>query len=78
MLAPAVVSVVGLATIATAWGFELIGGFIPCKLCLQERIPYYVGLPVAAAALVADVSANLVAVQASLDRCHWWPDLQQP
>ncbi|MCB1498070.1 MAG: glycosyltransferase [Bauldia sp.] len=35
-------------------------------------------IPVAAAALVADVSANLVAIQASLDRCHWWPDLQQP
>lgn len=53
MQAPAIVFVAGLATIATAWGFELIGGFVPCALCLQERVPYYVGLPLAAAALLA-------------------------
>ncbi|WP_349358446.1 disulfide bond formation protein B [Stappia sp.] len=41
----------GLATIATAWGFELIGGFVPCKLCLEQRVPYYAGLPLAAVAL---------------------------
>lgn len=46
------------ATIAGAWGFELIGGFIPCKLCLQERIPYYVGLPVVAAALAAELTGR--------------------
>jgi disulfide bond formation protein DsbB len=44
---------VGLATILAAWGFELIGGFVPCALCLQERMPYYLGLPVALAALLA-------------------------
>jgi disulfide bond formation protein DsbB len=43
---------IGLATIAGAWAFELIGGYIPCPLCLQERIPYYVGLPLALIALV--------------------------
>lgn len=42
----------GLAVIAAAWGFELIGGYIPCKLCLEQRIPYYVGLPLTALALV--------------------------
>nr|WP_245293237.1 disulfide bond formation protein B [Mongoliimonas terrestris] len=36
---------VGLAAIATAWGYQIIGGYVPCKLCYQERIPYYVGLP---------------------------------
>lgn len=49
----------GLAAIAivgTAWGFELIGGFIPCELCLEQRIPYYVGAPVALAAFAADRS----------------------
>lgn len=48
--------VVGLgmaATVAAALGFEHIGGFIPCKLCLQERIPYYVGVPVMGLALVS-------------------------
>lgn len=53
MFAPLVVVVVGLATIVTAWGFELIGGFVPCALCLQERVPYYIGLPIALAALLA-------------------------
>lgn len=43
----------GLAAIAGAWGFQLIGGYQPCLLCLQQRIPYYLGLPVALVALVA-------------------------
>lgn len=43
---------VGFAAIAAAWGFQLIGGYVPCKLCYQERIPYYVGLPLLLAALV--------------------------
>ena len=41
------------ATVGTALGFEHIGGYIPCMLCLQQRIPYYVAIPVAAAALIA-------------------------
>ena len=53
MLAPAIVLVLGLATILGAWGFELIGHFMPCKLCLEERVPYYVGLPVALTAFLA-------------------------
>src|SRR5579871_3184425 len=51
--APAVVFVLGLATILGAWGFQLIGGYVPCKLCLEQRIPYYVGLPIALVALFA-------------------------
>ena len=51
--APLVVFVVGLSTILGAWGFELLGGFVPCKLCLEERVPYYMGLPFALAALLA-------------------------
>ncbi|MEM1200038.1 MAG: disulfide bond formation protein B [Pseudomonadota bacterium] len=35
------------ATIASAWGFQLIGGYIPCPLCLQQRWPYYVVIPLA-------------------------------
>lgn len=41
----------GLAVIATAWGFQLIGGYVPCKLCLEQRVPYYAGLPLTALAL---------------------------
>lgn len=47
------VLVVGLAVIATAWGFQLIGGYVPCALCLEERIPYYVGIPLALVATIA-------------------------
>lgn len=40
------------ATIIGAWIFQF-AGFLPCELCLQERWPYYVGVPLAAiAALV--------------------------
>ncbi|WP_428644610.1 disulfide bond formation protein B [Roseibium sp.] len=42
----------GLAVIAGAWGFQLIGGYVPCKLCLEQRIPYYAGLPLTALALI--------------------------
>ena len=51
--APAALLVLGLATILGAWGFQLIGGYVPCKLCLEQRVPYYVGLPMALAALLA-------------------------
>ncbi len=36
-----------LATIAGAWAFQLIGGYIPCPLCLQQRWPYYAVIPLA-------------------------------
>ena len=41
----------GLATIAGAWGSQLIGGLVPCELCLEQRMAYYWGLPVLAAIL---------------------------
>ncbi|XWN29237.1 MAG: disulfide bond formation protein B [Devosia sp.] len=49
----AVVSLIVMAAaLATAWGFQLIGGFTPCPLCLEQRVPYYVGIPLAMVALV--------------------------
>jgi disulfide bond formation protein DsbB len=42
---------IAAAAIAGAWIFQAIG-YAPCELCLSERIPYYVGVPVAAATLV--------------------------
>ena len=59
MIAPLVVFVVGAAAILIAWGFELIGGYIPCALCLQERVPYYIGLPVALAGVLAALGGAL-------------------
>jgi len=51
-IAAALAFVIGLSAIAGAWGFQLIGGYVPCALCLEQRVPYYVGLPVIAVALV--------------------------
>jgi disulfide bond formation protein DsbB len=45
--------VLSAATILGALGFEHIGHYQPCALCLMQRTPYYVGVPIAAAALLA-------------------------
>jgi disulfide bond formation protein DsbB len=44
---------VAAATILGAWAFQVVGGYIPCELCYQERIPYYVGIPLAIVALAS-------------------------
>ncbi|MEI2299414.1 disulfide bond formation protein B [Ensifer sp. MJa1] len=41
------------ATVGGALGFEHIGGYIPCALCLLQRDPYYWGIPVGILAIVA-------------------------
>lgn len=43
------VILVGAATILGAWGFQM-AGYVPCPLCLQQRIPYYAAVPIAFAA----------------------------
>ena len=43
-------------TVGTALGFQHIGGYIPCKLCLEQRTPYYIGIPLV---LLAAASAAL-------------------
>ncbi|WP_245409827.1 disulfide bond formation protein B [Pararhizobium haloflavum] len=42
-----------MVTVGGALAFEHIGGFIPCALCLQQRTPYYIGIPIAALALAS-------------------------
>ena len=41
-----------LATIAGALAFEHIFGLAPCPLCLRQRLPYYVAIPIALATAV--------------------------
>lgn len=43
---------IAAAAILGALGFEHIGGYLPCHLCLLQRVPYYTGVPVAALAIV--------------------------
>lgn len=42
---------VAAATIAGAWVFQ-IAGYAPCELCLKQRIPYYIGAPLALVAFI--------------------------
>ncbi len=45
------ISLIAAGSIISAWIFEALG-YAPCELCLQERIPYYLGIPAAALAVV--------------------------
>lgn len=44
-------------TVLTALGFQYIGGLMPCKLCLQERVPYYLGAPIMLVAFLLSLLA---------------------
>ena len=37
--------VISLATLLGAWFFQFVLGYPPCPLCLQQRIPYYIVIP---------------------------------
>lgn len=51
--ATAAILFIGMAgTVGTALAFEHWGGFMPCKLCLEQRTPYYIGIPLMAVALI--------------------------
>ena len=39
-----------IGVVGTALAFEHIGGYLPCKLCLEQRMPYYIGAPLMALA----------------------------
>ncbi|EJK84619.1 disulfide bond formation protein B [Agrobacterium rhizogenes] len=45
-----------IIVVGSALGFQHIGGYIPCALCLEQRQPYYYGIPVA---IVAALTAIL-------------------
>jgi disulfide bond formation protein DsbB len=47
MLWPALLLTGGMAVvILSALGFEHIGHYVPCALCLLQRWPYYIGIPI--------------------------------
>ncbi|MBX3584349.1 MAG: disulfide bond formation protein B [Rhizobiaceae bacterium] len=52
----ATLGLLGMAvTVGGALGFQHLGGYIPCKLCLEQRIPHYIGIPVMALALISSL-----------------------
>jgi disulfide bond formation protein DsbB len=46
-----VILAIAVSTIAGAFLFEALG-YAPCELCLKERIPYYVAVPLAGLAVL--------------------------
>ena len=42
---------VSAAAILTALGFQYIGGYVPCELCLEQRWAYYAAIPLLFVAL---------------------------
>lgn len=54
MLWPALLLTAGMAVvILSALGFEHIGHYVPCALCLLQRWPYYVGIPIGILAVLS-------------------------
>ncbi|ODT81984.1 MAG: hypothetical protein ABS76_09080 [Pelagibacterium sp. SCN 64-44] len=45
--------IIGLAAILGALGSQIFGGLVPCELCLEQRLAYYIGLPLLALVLLA-------------------------
>ncbi|WP_296099418.1 disulfide bond formation protein B [uncultured Agrobacterium sp.] len=42
-------------TVGSALGFQHIGGYTPCALCLLQRDPYYYAIPMGILAIIASV-----------------------
>src|SRR5205809_7072406 len=42
-----IVAIVGAAAIGGAWFFQFVLKYQPCPLCLEQRVPYYIGIPLA-------------------------------
>jgi disulfide bond formation protein DsbB len=53
-----------VAVIVAALGFQYIGGYAPCPLCLQQRYAYYAGIPALAGALALLRARNAPAAAA--------------
>jgi disulfide bond formation protein DsbB len=41
------IAAAAVLTLAGAWFFQLVVGLSPCPLCLDQRVPYYVAVPLA-------------------------------
>jgi disulfide bond formation protein DsbB len=50
------IAAIGAAAILGAYFFEYVVKLAPCPLCLEQRIPYYVAIPLALVVLVAAVA----------------------
>lgn len=49
---------IAAAAILTALGFQYIGGYVPCELCLEQRYAYYAAIPLLFIALALSSGGN--------------------
>lgn len=56
-MAGIVVALGAMATILGAWFFQYVLHYPPCPLCLDERVPYYLSIPLAVL-IAAGAAAN--------------------
>jgi disulfide bond formation protein DsbB len=59
MLVSSLLFTVAAGTIVTAHAFEILGGYLPCHLCLIERYAYYFGVLASVAAFFAARAAKI-------------------
>jgi disulfide bond formation protein DsbB len=52
-LAALLVAAGGAATILGAYFFQYVLGYLPCPLCFEQRIPYYIAIPLALLVAIA-------------------------
>lgn len=52
-LALALIALSGIVALATAFGLEYLGGFVPCSLCILERWPWAAAVVVGAIGLLS-------------------------
>ncbi len=57
---------IALATITGAWAFEIIGGYRPCALCLQQRWAYYFSLPI-----LGLIWIRMATINSDIDVVRW-------
>jgi len=53
LAAALILAIVSALTIAGAWFFELVIKLKPCPMCLEERWPYYIAIPLGLAVALA-------------------------
>ncbi|WP_113447382.1 disulfide bond formation protein B [Rhizobium cremeum] len=62
----AVLTLAMAVVVGSALGFEHIGGYVPCALCLMQRNPYYIGIGVGILATLSSVFRLPVAITRGL------------
>ena len=54
----AAIAAIGIAILGGAYAFQYIGGYKPCALCLEQRVPWVILIGLGLAATVAQVWAT--------------------